>query len=102
METIKFGYRYFKKDLLISIFAEVLSFLGIFAELLLPLLSGILIDFVIRDTEVTEESGGIFHFLLTGKFGQVHSMELFFSVAAAFGILVLIRIVLIYIRDLIQ
>jgi ATP-binding cassette subfamily B protein len=102
VETIKFGYRYFKKDLLISIFAEVLSFLGIFAELLLPLLSGILIDFVIRDTEVTEESGGIFHFLLTGKFGQIHSMELFFSVAAAFGILVLIRIVLIYIRDLIQ
>ncbi len=102
METLKFGYRYFKKDLAISILAEILSFLGIFAELLLPLLSGILIDYVIKDTPAQAGSGGIFHFLITGRFGQIHSIELFFAVACFFLIMVLLRIGLIYIRDLIQ
>lgn len=102
METLRFGYRYFKKNMPVAVLAEVLSFLGIFAELLLPLLSGILIDFVIREGEVKEDSGGIFHFLLTGRFGEPHTMRLFFAIATAFGILMLLRIVLIYVRDLIQ
>lgn len=102
LETLRFGYQYFKKDLLISILAEILSFIGIFAELLLPLLSGILIDYVIKDTAVDNESGGMFHFLLTGRFGSVHSMQLFFAVSGFFLIMVALRIGLIYIRDLIQ
>ena len=102
METLRFGYRYFKKNMPVAILAEVLSFLGIFAELLLPLLSGILIDFVIQKGEVKEDSGGVFHFLLTGRFGEPHTMRLFFAIATAFGILMLLRIVLIYIRDLMQ
>ena len=102
METLRFGYRYFKKNMPVAVLAEILSFLGIFAELLLPLLSGILIDFVIQKGEVKEDSGGVFHFLLTGRFGEPHTMGLFFAIATAFGILMLLRIVLIYIRDLIQ
>ncbi len=102
METLKFGYQYFKKNMPVAILAEALSFLGIYAELLLPLLSGILVDFVIQEGEVKEDSGGIFHFLLTGRFGEPHTMRLFFSIAAAFGLLMLLRIVLIYIRDLMQ
>ena len=102
METLKFGYRYIKRNMPIAVLAEVLSFLGIFAELLLPLLTGIMIDFVIREGEVQEDSGGIFHFLLTGRFGEPRTMELFFAIAAAFGILILLRIVLIYVRDLMQ
>jgi ATP-binding cassette subfamily B protein len=102
VETFKFGYKYFKKDLFISLAAEIMSFTGIYTELLLPLLSGILIDFVINSEKVEDKSGGVFHFLLTGRFGSVHSMELFFAVAGFFMLLVLVRIVLIYVRDLIQ
>lgn len=102
METLKFGYRYFRKNMPLAILAEILSFAGIFAELLLPLLSGILIDFVIQKGTVTEESGGAFHFLLTGRFGQPHTMQLFFSIASVYGILILFRIIFIYIRDLLQ
>lgn len=102
METLKFGYQLFKKNVPAAILAEILSFLGVFAELLLPLLSGLLIDFVIRRGEVREDSGGFFHFLLTGPFGEPHTMGLFFSVAFVFGILMLLRIALIYIRDLMQ
>lgn len=102
METLKFGYRYFKKSMPLAVFAEILSFTGIYAELLFPLLTGILVDYCIQSNKVEETSGGMFHFLLTGKYGAVHSMQLFFSVAIVFGILILLRIVLIYIRDLIQ
>lgn len=102
METIKFGYKYFRKSMPIAILAEILSFAGIFAELLLPILSGILIDYVINKGEVTSESGGVFNFLLSGKYGQVHSMQLFFSIAIVYSILLLLRVGLIYIRDLLQ
>ena len=102
METIKFGLKYFKKDIPISVFAEILSFTGIMAELLLPLLSGMLIDFVILSSEVTDESGGALHFLLSGRFGEVHTMRLFWSIAALYVLMVLLRAGLIYIRDLIQ
>lgn len=102
METIKFGLTYFRKSMPVAILAEILSFVGIYAELLLPLLSGMLIDFVIQKGEVTSESGGMFNFLLSGRYGQVHSMQLFFSIALVYTILLILRIVLIYIRDLIQ
>lgn len=102
METLKFGYRFFKKSMPIAVLAEIFSFLGIYAELLLPLLSGLLIDFVIQKGEVTEESGGMFHFLLTGRFGAVHSMQLFFTIAIVYVIMLALRIILIYVRDLMQ
>lgn len=102
METLKFGFKFFKKSMPLAILAEIFSFLGIFAELLLPLLSGILIDFVIREGVMKADSGGMFHFLLTGKYGAVHSMQLFGAIAVVYIILLLLRIVLIYLRDLIQ
>ncbi|MBQ6788337.1 MAG: ABC transporter ATP-binding protein [Lachnospiraceae bacterium] len=102
METLKFGYRFFRKSMPMAILAEIFSFLGIYAELLMPLLSGMLIDFVIQKGEVTEESGGMFHFLLSGRFGAVHSMQLFFTIAVVYVVMLFLRIVLIYVRDLMQ
>jgi len=102
METLKFGYKYFRKSMLPAVIAEILSAAGIYAELMLPLLSGFLIDYCIKQEKVTENSGKMFHFLLTGKYGAVHTMQLFFSVAVVYTILVMLRIVLIYARDLIQ
>lgn len=102
METIKFGFRYFKKSMPMAVLAEIFSFLGVFAELLIPLLTGILIDFVIQKGTVKEDSGGMFHFLLGGKFGEMHSMQLFFSIAFVYTILLVLRVALIYARDLMQ
>lgn len=102
METLRFGFKYFRKSMPIAILAEIFSFLGIYAELLLPLLSGMLIDYVIQSGEVTEESGGMFHFLLSGKYGAVHSMQLFGSIAVVYTSMIILRIVLIYSRDLLQ
>lgn len=102
METFKFGYKYFKRQMPLALFAEVLSFAGILGEQFLPLLSGMLIDYIIKDTAVTEDAGGIFHFLLTGKYGPVHSFQLFFNIAIFYSIFILARIILIYIRDILQ
>lgn len=102
METFKFAYKYFKKNFPIAIIAEILSLIGIGAEMLMPMLTAILIDHVIQSSAVTSGSGGIFGFLLDGTHGSVHTMELFFSVATMYFILLLLRIVLIYIRDILQ
>jgi len=102
METLKFAYKYFRKNMPLSIIAELLSLIGIYAELLFPLITEVLLDYCIKSEEVTEDSGGIFHFLLTGRFGRIHSMELFFYIALVYVILLAVRIGFIYIRDLIQ
>lgn len=102
METLKFGFKYFRKSMPIAILAEIFSFIGIFGELLLPLLLGILIDFVLQKGEVTGKSGGMFNFLLGGKYGQVHSMQLFFSIVVVYVVLLVLRVGLIYVRDLMQ
>ena len=102
METLKFGFKYFKKSMFFATIAEIMSLVGVLAELLLPMLTGILIDYCIGSEEVTEKSGKMFRFLLDGTHGEVHSMELFYSVAFVYAILILTRVVLIYIRDLIQ
>lgn len=102
METFKFGFRYFKKSMPLAVLAEFLSLAGIFAELLMPILAGMLIDFVIQDGEVTEASGGFFHFLLTGKYGEPHTFRLFLAIAAVYSAMMLLRVCLVYIRDLLQ
>lgn len=102
METIIFGFKYFKKNMFLAILAEILSFLGIYAELLMPLLTGMLIDFVIQKGNVTSDSAGIFNFLLSGKYGEVQTMRLFFSIAAVYAVLWIVCIASIYARDLIQ
>ncbi len=102
METIKFGFKYFKRNAFSFVVTELLGWVGIYAELLMPLLAGMLVDYVIRSEAVTEDSGGIFHFLLSGKFGAVHTMQLFFSVAIVYIVLIFFRIVLIYIREMVH
>ncbi len=102
METIKFGLKYLKGSVWKIILSEIISFAGILGDLFIPLMSGILIDFVIKNSEVGEKSGGVFHFLLTGKYGEPHTMQLFWTVAFVYTIFVAARLILIYIRDILQ
>ncbi|MBP5152961.1 MAG: ABC transporter ATP-binding protein [Lachnospiraceae bacterium] len=102
METIKFGLKYLKGSLWKLIVSQILSFTGILGDLFIPLITGILIDFVIKDSEVRPDSGGVFHFLLSGKYGNIHSLQLFYSIAVVYTIFVALRLILIYIRDIFQ
>ena len=97
MDIVKYGLHYWKKYLWIAVIAQVCSFMAIMLDMMIPLLSELLIDYVILDTKPSGD--GFFAFLLNGDYGQVQSFELFFHIAAFFGIFILIRVALIYLKN---
>lgn len=99
MDTLKFGFKYWKRNLPGAICTQIVSFLAIIADLMIPMLSGILLNYIIKGEKVEDGAGGIFAFLLDGSFGQVQTYELFFHVAAVYGLFILVRIVLIYTKN---
>ena len=99
METLKFGFKYWKRNVPFAVLTQLISYVAIIADLMIPMLSGILLNHIIFGKEVTEGSGGIFGFLLTGKYGEVQTFKLFFSIATMYLVFILVRIVLIYIKN---
>ena len=97
MEVFKFGFRQWKKYLPLDILTKMLSFTALTADLLLPLLTAIFINHVIK--EETPEENGVFSFLLSGKYGEVHSMQLFWTVAFVFLGLILFKDVIVYVKN---
>ncbi|MCR4945444.1 MAG: ABC transporter ATP-binding protein/permease [Lachnospiraceae bacterium] len=97
MEVFKFGFRQWKKYLPFDILTKLLSFTALTADLLLPLLTAMFINYVIKDE--TPEQSGIFSFLLSGKYGAVHSMELFWNLAFLFLGLILLKDVIVYAKN---
>ena len=97
MEVLKFGYRYWKKNMPMAVLIQICSFVAIICDLLLPLLSEMFIDYVILEHPATSDN--IFSFLLSGKYGHIHTMKLFFSIAAVFMILLCIRLALVYFKN---
>lgn len=100
MKVLKFGMRYWRKYLLASIAAELISFMVLTADLLMPLFSEMFIDYCIGESE--PDTSGVFGFLLTGKYGQVHTFRLFGVLAACLMALLIARCVLVYIRNIMQ
>ncbi len=97
METIKFGFTFWKKYFKLAIIIQVCSFLAITADLFLPLLSELFIDYIILADET--KATGVFAFLINGDFGKVGTFELFFNITKVFLGLLLVRIILIYIKN---
>lgn len=97
MNVFKFGLKYWKRNIPLALLFQVLSLTAIVADLMLPLLSGMFINFVIMDK--TPEDNFFFGFLLNGDFGEIHTMELCINLGIIFMILLLIRITLVYIKN---
>lgn len=97
METIKYGFKFWKKYINIALVIQLCSFLAIVADLFLPLLSELFIDYIILADKT--EATGVFSFLINGDFGEVRTFELFFNIAKVFLGLMFIRIILIYIKN---
>ena len=102
METLKFGFKYWKRNVPKAVFAQLIGFLAIIADLMIPMLSGILLNYIIKGEPMGKGAGGIFSFLLNGSFGGVQTYELFFHVALVYGGFILVRIVLIYSKNMIN
>ncbi|MDF2804589.1 MAG: ABC-type multidrug transport system, ATPase and permease component [Anaerocolumna sp.] len=97
MDVFKFGLKYWKRNIPIAIVIQLVSFLAIALDLMLPLLSGMFIDYVIGTNKPDEKH--IFSFLLSGTYGGVHTINLFFSLAVIFMMLLITRIILVYIKN---
>jgi ATP-binding cassette subfamily B protein len=97
MEVFKFGFRQWKKHLALDILTKLLSFTALTADLLLPLLTAMFINYVIKEEK--PEQGGVFSFLLSGKYGEVHSMQLFWTLACWFLGLILLKDVIVYVKN---
>ena len=98
MEVLKFGFGYWKKNLPMAILIQLCSYIAIICDLMLPLISEMFIDDVILDHSA-DTSDNIFAFMLSGKYGEVHTMRLFFSLAVIFMTLLSIRLVLVYFKN---
>ena len=97
MEVFKFGFKQWKKYLPLDILTKLLSFTALTADLLLPLLTAMFINHVIK--QEPPEQGGVFSFLLSGKYGEVHSMKLFWTLAFWFLGLILFKDVIVYVKN---
>jgi ABC-type multidrug transport system fused ATPase/permease subunit len=100
MEVLKFGLRYWRRNFKVAAIIQIVSFIAIIADLLLPLISEMFIDYVICDNKASNE--GIFSFMISGKYGDIHSMRLFFSLTTMFMIFLITRIILIYVKNVIN
>lgn len=98
MDVLKFGFQYWKRNLIPAIMIQLLSFLAMSADLMIPLISEMFIDYVICDNERSND--GVFSFLLNGHYGEIHSMKLFFTLAVIFMAFLLTRIILVYIKNI--
>ena len=96
MDTFLYGLKFWKRNIPLSIFSQFLSFISIIADLMFPMLTGILLNYIIKGIPMEEGAGGIFSFLLTGAYGQVQTFELFYNVAITYILFILVRITLIY------
>ncbi len=99
MDVFKFGFRQWKKHLPLDILTKLMSFTALTADLMLPLITAMFINHVIQDKAPEED--GLLSFLLSGKYGEVHTMRLFFSLAAVFLGLILFKDVVVYIKNVI-
>lgn len=100
MDVLKFGFSYWKRNLVPDIIAKLMSVAAMTADLLLPMVMALFIDYVVQDSTVKEDN--IFSFMLTGKYGQVHTMELFRNLSILFLCLLFLKLLLIYVRNILN
>ncbi|MCR5466329.1 MAG: ABC transporter ATP-binding protein/permease [Lachnospiraceae bacterium] len=96
MDVFKFGFKQWKRHLPLDILTKLLSFIALTADLMLPLLTAMFINHVIKDKPAEK---GVFSFLLSGKYGEIHTMRLFFTLAAVFLSLILFKDVIVYTKN---
>ena len=89
--------RYWKKRMPCAVFCQVIGFIAIVLELLLPLLSALFVDFILTADGV---DGGIFSFLVDGRFGQPQTWRLFVSITCIFIAFIVLREILLYARNI--
>ena len=99
MDIFRFGWKYWKKYLPLDILVKVFSLVAILCDLLLPLLSAGIIDYVIAYDPSSPVDEGFIQFLFDGSLGAPASGELFLHLVLIFAGVFLVRIVLLYAKN---
>ncbi len=101
MNAFGYGMRYWKKRVPCAVFCQLIGYIGIIIDLLLPLLSAMFVDYILdyNPAEQVAAGAGIFSFLVNGRFGEPQTWRLFFSITAVFAVLEILREILIYVRN---
>lgn len=97
MNIFSYGMRYWKKHVPCAVFCQLIGFIGLTIDVILPLLGAMFVDYVLNFTGLTDDSG-LFSFLF--DYGEPGGWDLFFAIAVAFGLLELLREGLIYVRNI--
>ncbi|MCR5638753.1 MAG: ABC transporter ATP-binding protein/permease [Lachnospiraceae bacterium] len=100
MNVLKFGFKYWKRNVPLSVLMKLISVAALSCDLILPLLSAMFINHIIQSKEPEKDS--FLYFLLDGRFGEVHSWQLFKSIAIIFIGLLLLKQILVYIRNVVN
>lgn len=100
MNVFKFGFQHWKKYLPLDILTKLMSCIALTADLMIPIITGMLIDYVIRGVNPEDKQNDtVFEFLVSGKYGEPHTMKLFWTLAGIFMGLVLLKDVIVYLKN---
>ena len=101
MNAFSYGMRYWKKRVPCAVFCQLIGFVGLTVDLLLPTLSALFVDYILNydPSSLSDTGAGIFSFLLNGRYGEPQTWRLFFSITAVFAVLEIVREILIYFRN---
>lgn len=101
MNAFSYGMRYWKKRVPCAVFCQLIGYIGMTIDLILPILSAMFVDYILNydPASLSDSGAGVFSFLLNGRYGEPETWRLFFSITAVFAVLEIIREALIYFRN---
>ena len=100
MDVFRFGLRYWKKYIPLSLLSKLFSLLAMVCDLAIPLISAGFIDYLINfDPADPPKGGGLLGFLFTGGLGEPQTWELFCNLALVFGVVLGARLLFLYCKN---
>ena len=99
MSTVRFGMRYWKKYVPLSLLSKLFSLIAILCDLALPMLSAGMIDYVIAYNPDEPPAKTLFSFLYTGQYGAPGTWKLFSVLVIVFCVVLGTRILFLYFKN---
>ena len=99
MDILRFGFRYWKRYLPLSLLSKLFSLVAILCDLTIPLLSAGLLDYIIAYDPADPPAAGLLDFLYTGRFGAPETWQLFGTLAAVFAGVLCTRLIFLYCKN---
>ncbi len=99
MDTFRFGMRYWKRYLPLSVLSKICSLIAMLCDISLPLLDAVIIDYILAYDPQNPADEGFFGFLVDGRLGEPATWELFGWLALVFVCVFLCRILFLYIKN---